>query len=287
MLSALAGAALSGCAGGRLPSAPAGQAVPELPAGLRDADFALLGEVHDNGAGHALRLGWLRELTRGRRRIIAMEQFDAPRQADLDAARTRIEARAGFGSAGTLAPAARELAEAAGFAFEGWQWPFYEPVLVLALARGLPLVAANSPRRREAPAVGAPARPQGWGASEDEAMAVAIRDGHCGLLPEAAVTAMAGLQRVRDATMAGAMVDARRRSGLPVVLLAGNGHVRTDIGVPRHLASLQPSARMMAVAIGERGRPWPGSFDAGVEVAPVEREDPCLALRRRFGARAG
>ncbi|MFP5404865.1 MAG: hypothetical protein ACLGHY_00485, partial [Gammaproteobacteria bacterium] len=70
-----------------------------------------------------------------------------------------------------------------------------------------------------------------------------------------------------------------------VVLLAGNGHVRTDIGVPRHLREIEPGATILAIAIGERGAVPPGSFDRVVAtIAPVEREDPCESLRRRFGA---
>src|SRR5690606_38544739 len=98
-----------------------------LPDGLASARFALLGEVHDNRAGHALRLAWLGELTRTRRWAVAMEQFDALDQPRLDAARARIDARLEAGALADLSAAARELAEAAGFSFRGWDWSLYEP----------------------------------------------------------------------------------------------------------------------------------------------------------------
>src|SRR5690606_17942730 len=78
-----------------------------------------------------------------------------------------------------------------------------------------------------------------------------IREGHCGLLPEGAVGAMADAQRTRDARLARAVADARARTGLPVVLLAGNGHLRRDIGVPRYLEALRPSDRIVSVALLE------------------------------------
>lgn len=278
-LAALASLTLAACST-RPPGAggPQGGSAP-VPEGLASVRFALLGEVHDNPAGHRLRLAWLREMTLRRRWAIALEQFDAPMQARLDAARSRLADRI----AADPRRAARELAEAAGFSFEGWDWSLYEPVIVLALERGLPLVAANLPVGRNSP-LGDVRPPAGWGTAEAGAMAEAIRDGHCGLLPERAVDGMVRIQIARDATMARSMADAHRATGLPVALLAGNGHVRADIGVPLHLAGLVPGERIAALGIGERGAAHPGRFDRWFEVEPIDREDPCEALRRRFGA---
>ena len=278
-LAALASLTLAACST-RPPGAggPQGGSAP-VPEGLASVRFALLGEVHDNPAGHRLRLAWLREMTLRRRWAIALEQFDAPMQARLDAARSRLADRI----AADPRRAARELAEAAGFSFEGWDWSLYEPVIVLALERGLPLVAANLPVGRNRP-LGDVRPPAGWGTAEARAMAEAIRDGHCGLLPERAVDGMVRIQIARDATMARSMADAHRATGLPVALLAGNGHVRADIGVPLHLAGLMPGERIAALGIGERGAAHPGRFDRWFEVEPIDREDPCEALRRRFGA---
>lgn len=277
-IAALASLTLAACSA-RPPGAggPAGGPV-FVPEGLATVRLALLGEVHDNPAGHRLRLDLLREMTLRRRWAIALEQFDAPAQPRLDEARSKLAGRI----AADPRRAARELAEAAGFSFEGWDWKLYEPVVALALERGLPLVAANLPVGRGRPP-GDTRPPEGWGAAEARAMADAIRDGHCGLLPERAVEGMVRIQIARDATMARSMVDAHRASGLPVVLLAGNGHVRADIGVPLHLAGLLPGERIVAFGIGERGAAHAGRFDRWIEVEPIDREDPCEALRRRFG----
>lgn len=258
---------------------------------LAAARFALLGEVHDNPALHRLRFDWLQRSSARRRFAIAMEQFDVVNEQQLTAAATAIRARRARYPELALPLLARELAEAGGFSFSGWEWPLYEPVLGLALSSNLPLVAADL-STREAAAIArgeagsgtADYRPAGWTEDDQATMAAAIRDGHCGLLPESAVPGLVRAQLARDRTMAVAMHEAARDTGLPVILLAGNGHVRTDIGVPRHLRELEPHATILAIAIGERGATPSGRFDRIVtEVDPIEREDLCESLRKRFG----
>ncbi len=257
-----------------------------LPRSARSADIVLIGEVHDNVEQHRLRLRWLDELTRDRTVALALEQLDADRQPRLERARAHdTQAAAQSPSAGDVSARARKLAEAGGFEFRGWDWELYRPVIELALRRGLPLVAANLSSADTARVArgGVPAAPEppGWRAADTAAMEASIRAGHCGLLPEKAVAMMATAQRTRDAQMAESVAEVRRRTGLPVVLLAGNGHVRRDIGVPRHLAVLRPSDRIVSIALIEADDPHRGAFDHVVETAHQVREDPCQALRER------
>lgn len=286
-----------GTAPGLAPSSSQTAAQPALPSPALDADFLLLGELHDNVAQHRLRLRWLETLADAHPFALALEQFDADRQEALDRARETDSREARSADPPDLASRAHRIAEAAGFDFNGWNWDLYRPVIELALRRGLPLVAANlSPAdtsrvtQRRAPA--APA-PRGWGEAESEAMRESIREGHCGLLPERAVDAMAVAQRTRDARIARALADAHARTGLPVVLLAGNGHLRSDIGVPRHLAELRPGDRIVSIALLERADasdraraaddgPDGGRFDVVVRTSAQPREDPCVALRERM-----
>ena len=60
------------------------------------------------------------------------------------------------------------------------------------------------------------------------------------------------------------------------MLLAGNGHVRRDIGVPRWLNTL-PASRWLAVGYVESDHADAvrGLFDAVVVTAPASRADPC------------
>ena len=73
--------------------------------------------------------------------------------------------------------------------------------------------------------------------------------------------------------------------GIQVVLLAGNGHVRRDIGVPFWLPA---AAARDAVSIGVLERNDDGSlpesaaeFDAYVITESAERADPCKELAAR------
>ena len=275
---------------------------PQLRAvldGRTGVDFLLLGEIHDHPMHHRLRARWLEALAAGQRFVIALEQLDADRQPALDAARARqgsiaaggasgsppgADARRGSRSGDEAEDPARQLAQAAGFDFRGWHWPFYAPYFELALRLDLPLVAANlsneqarSIARGQAHPLAA-ARPAGWKGADDDAMAAEIREGHCGMLPERVIAPMAEAQRARDARIARALVEARRSSGLPVVLIAGNGHVRVDLGVPRHLRELAPGARVFAVGFVEDAPSVP-AYDLGI-VTPVHaRSDPCEAMR--------
>ncbi|HLS55817.1 MAG TPA: ChaN family lipoprotein [Zeimonas sp.] len=273
----LAALALAGCAArpGSQTTAPGRDGPPHEAFA---ADVLLIGEIHDNAAQHRLRLQWL-EAVAGRRRIaIALEQLDAARQDDLDRARA-----ADAGSTDSLPVRARRVAEAAGFDFRGWDWQFYGPVIELALRRELPLFAANLSRSESVAVVRgrAPAAPEpaGWGSDERRALEDAIRDGHCGTLPESMIAPMAAAQRTRDARLARSLIDARRRSGLPVVLLAGNGHVRRDIGVPRYLDGLSPQDRVFVVGMVESRAGSSTAFDHAELTEPAVREDPCRALR--------
>jgi uncharacterized iron-regulated protein len=274
---------LAGCAASAAgPHAPAG-AIPALPPEAVAADVLLIGELHDNAVQHRLRLGWLESLADARPMVLALEQFDSERQADLDRA---LAADLGE-STDDAAARARRVAEAAGFDFRSWDWVHYGPVVELALRRRLPLVAANLSRREtsavargEAGAVAAP-EPSGWSAHDRNALEEAIRSGHCGLLPEARIAPMAAAQRARDARMADSVAEARRRTGLPVVLLAGNVHVRNDIGVPRYLADRLPHDRLFSIGLLEEGGASMSSGFHRVEyTAPQSRVDPCESLKR-------
>lgn len=285
--------ALAGCASGPA-SAPDARglspaaAVPlpdrrPLPPEALAADVLLIGELHDNPAQHRLRLHWLDALADQRRFAIALEQLDALRQPDLDRA---LAADAAAKGRDPLSVRARRIAEAAGFDFKGWDWALYGPVVELALRRDLPLVAANL-SRREAMAVSrgqapAPPEPPGWGAEERRVLEELIRVGHCDALPEKAIAPMAEAQLARDARMAQVVGDVRRRTRLPVVLLAGNGHVRRDIGVPRHLAASLPGERVVSIGLHESGSAVPAAFDRVELTAPAERKDPCEGLRGRL-----
>ncbi|BCL77297.1 hypothetical protein JHS3_30330 [Jeongeupia sp. HS-3] len=266
LLGLLSAAVLAACA-----SAPS-QPLASQFAGKR---VVLLGEVHDNAEGHATRFAALKSaVDAGWRPAIAMEQFDRERQADLDAAR-----RAHPGDADALIAAAAP-------AKSSWNWAFYKPVIALALQYDLPLIAANVSRadagkvlRGGYAAAFDPAALQA--AKLDKAPAADIvagqqhevEVGHCGKLPQAMVPGMAQAQIARDAFMAQVL---REHAARGVVLIAGNGHVRRDIGVPRWLAGV-PAAQVLSVGYLESEKNAK-AFDAVVTIPAAQRADPCAAL---------
>jgi uncharacterized iron-regulated protein len=239
--------------------------------------------VHDNAAQHALRAAALRQLVvKGARPAIAFEQFDRERQADIDRARREQPRDADY-----------LIAQAKGGS--DWPWDSYRPFVALALEYDLRIVAANLSRGEAMkvaidgwPAVfdaatrsqlKLDALPADFRRKQEEAIAI----GHCNLLPAEALPARSRAQIARDIVMAQSIRPFVDRG---VVLLAGNGHVRRDIGVPFWLP---PDVVRGAVSIGLLERNDDGSdledaadFDAYVITSPAERADPCKELRQRM-----
>lgn len=230
----------------------------------------LLGEVHDNADGHQLRYARLRTLVdAGLRPAIAMEQFDRDKQAALS------EAQASCPDADCV------IAKAGGG--KGWNWDYYRPVIELALRYKLPLLAANVSRadaRRvaagglgaalDAPTIAAFGLAQPLPAGLLAAQEREIAASHCGQLPPSIIPGMALAQVARDVWMAKTVAD--HAEG--VVLLAGNAHVRRDIGAGRWLRGFAVSSE----AYLEKGVAIAPAFDVVHLVAPQARADPCATM---------
>ncbi|HSR14573.1 MAG TPA: ChaN family lipoprotein [Gemmatimonadales bacterium] len=260
------------------------------PADLRQrldrADLVLLGELHDNPVHHQVRGTLIRSAAR--RPAVVFEQFAA-----------------------TTTPipvlAAGEPMEAwldrHGFDRTGWRWPLHRPVVEAALANGRSIWGSNMSREalrsvvREG-AAGAPPdlrRLMEQTPLDDAARAALDRDlidGHCGQLPEAMIPGMRAAQEVRDAAMTRALVAAGVDG--PAWLIAGNGHVRTDIAVPRMLPDAAPGRAVVVVGLLERGqdgsmpdRAEQQRYDIVLITPRAAREDPCASFRRQASGTPG
>ena len=250
---------------------------------LRADAIVLLGEVHDNPVHHSLRLEVLkRAFEAGWRPAIGMEQFDREHQVDIERARMERPLDANY----LIEKAATEH----GKSVNGWDWEYYRPYIALALQYDVPLLAANLSRNdaQKIIELGYSAvfddsmehllgldrqRPSLLAAQENE-----IDLGHCHALPREQLPAMARAQVARDAVMAGVL---REHAAQAVVLLAGDGHARQDIGVPTWF---DPPTRARVFTVGFLERDDlapPPAFDAVVSTDAVPRPDRCATLQRR------
>lgn len=278
LLTAAASAALAACAstGGapaRVFDTASGRALTrdELLSRLRSAQHVLLGELHDSALHHQLRGDLIQAL--GPRVQVVAEHLSFGKVLATDT---------------TAALLAR--LEAAGFAARNWRWPLHEPLFGPVAAAGLPLRGGNAelavvrqvaregeaaiPADLQALLQRAPLSPQ----AQDRLDADLVR-GHCGHLSAARAPAMRAAQRTRDASMALALMQAARAGASPAVLVAGNGHVRKDFGVPQLLRVLQPEAITVSVGFVEGERPPPDApYDIVWLTAATERSDPCAGF---------
>jgi uncharacterized iron-regulated protein len=250
---------------------------------LRGNAIVLLGEVHDNAHQHRRRLEVLkRAFAAGWRPTVAMEQFDREHQADIDQARRTRPLDADY--------LIDKAAPGHGTPGSGWNWRFYRPYVALALQYNLPLLAANLSRSdaekifshgysavfddQTVTSLGLDRTPEAVISAQKQEIDL----GHCHAMPQLQLPDMARAQLARDAVMAATM---REHDADGVVLLAGDGHVRRDIGVATWLDPPM-AARTFAVGFLERGEqpPPPSAFDALVITKRASRPDPCKELLR-------
>ena len=271
-----------------------------LDAPLSRSDFLLLGEVHDNADAHALQ-GWAI-----RRRVDAQSKFGVVFE------HIRTDQQDALVKLDEFDRTARRLATAHDlFRFLDWQnsgWPSEDKFLSLfnaVVSSRLPIYPANPPRAQvravakgEATAIPADERTRilldaAWDKPLADALYTELKGSHCGAMPESAVPAMSIAQRYRDAAFADVMLTAAKDHG-SAVLVAGNGHVRTDRAVPWYLRERAPGKNIIAIMMleVEDGKTDPAAYaprtpdgkpavDHIIFTPRAERSDPCEALRQR------
>ena len=242
----------------------------------------LLGEVHDNPKAHSERLSFIEKLMSDKfRPAIAMEQFDREIQSLLNEAMTSCKN-------------ADCVIQKAGA--KGWEWSFYKPIIDTAIRLRLPIIAANVSPKDTMKIVR-----DGLGSVLSaetlhefkldrplekemfEKQKIAIDDGHCRTLPKSAFKGMVNAQVARDVWMAKVI---RENSSHGLILLAGNGHIRKDVGV-YHWLSDEERLRTTVVAfteidMGSAEAPITTLYDKNIRVEPFDRGDPCEAFTGRI-----
>jgi len=108
-------------------------------------------------------------------------------------------------------------------------------------------------------------------------------EAHCNALPEHLLSGMVEAQRLRDAALAEAVLEALAKTGGPVAVITGTGHARSDWGVPAALRRADPGVKVFSLGQSESDQIDAALFDQLIVTAPVEREDPCAAFTKKDG----
>ena len=261
----------SALAQANLPVAPALAAQALLARGI-EAPLWLLGEQHDAPAHAALAHDLVHGLVaRARLRALLIEM-----------------AERGHTTQG-LSPQADEVMVRQALAWsDGWPWTRYGPVVMAAVRAGVPVVGANLPRAKMRERMQDTTLDTRLPPAAMTQQRQAMRDGHCGLLPENQIEPMARIQVARDLSMAEVAAEwlLQAAPNEVVLLLAGRQHVRRDVGLPAHLGA-QPLHAMVMDSGPEIGVTAPAvevwAADTVWQGPPHVGEDHCAELRRRWG----
>lgn len=278
------------------------------------ARFVLLGEVHDNPDHHLWQAWAIRTVSklRGSRivegapqlDIIAMEMVRSDQSEALDK----------FYGRNVEVPrprTARDFGRMLKWSKSGWpDFKIYEPIIEQAIYEQLVIVpasvsseftrklskegaAALDDGEAERLALGEPLEPE-----RAEALSREIKESHCGLIPDSAIASMSFIQRFRDATMADSLLSVATSKG--GILIAGNGHIRRDRGVPWYIEKRGvPASAIVALQLSEvlEGRNEPEDYvdrdskgtpsaDFVVFTPRTKREDPCKRMREHMKKRS-
>ncbi|MBQ0751826.1 MAG: ChaN family lipoprotein [Roseovarius sp.] len=235
-------------------------------------DVMILGEVHDNPAHHAEQAA---RVAQAQPKAVVFEMLTAEQ-----AARATPDVRGD-----------KDALEAAlGWAESGWpDFSMYYPIF--AAAPDAAIYGAQVPRETARAALSdGPAASFGEEASrygldrdlppeEQTARETLQKEAHCNALPPEMLPGMVAIQRLRDAVLARATIEALEATGGPVAVITGNGHARRDWGVPAYLTMVAPDLDIWVLGQTEDARPLDGGFDVVTSAPAVARPDPCAAFK--------
>ena len=278
-------------------------------AGVATDHVVLFGETHDNATHHKLRASWLEQT----HRMIGNDAPPVPQPA-LVFEHIRADQQPALDQFRAFNANSRRLGHSSDlFRFLEWEksaWPdqkMFEPLFAAAIQFKLPILPGDPSRDQvRAVAKGEPTALSGEERNRlkldqpldpklQDALLTELEASHCGLVPKSAFGNMAMAQRYRDAHLADALMkaaDAHRSA----VLFAGNGHVRSDRGVPYYLRQMAPNRKVVTVMLleVEDGKTDPQTYvarnpdgkpavDYILFTPRAERKDPCVEMREMFG----
>ncbi len=265
----------------------------------------LLGEYHDNADHHRLQAWLVQEFAKARTAAgkpkppIVFEMIRQEQAQQLNNFLSRPNVRP------------EDLGAVIEWEKAGWpDWTIYLPIANAAFEAGLKIVPGDASRDslRDASRQNLKPLPQDMRkrlALEeplDEPLQKALLDelfrGHCEMVAPALLSPMVDVQRFRDAVFARNMIDAANeaKSG-SAILIAGNGHVRDDRGVPIYLAKQNPTPlKVVSLIMAETpdGRDDPQEImnkrpdgqpaaDFFWFTPSFDRGDPCQDFKKQMG----
>lgn len=242
-----------------------------------DAQVIALGEQHDQIAHHQWEAQTVKLLA-AQQRLSALVIEMAPAGGST----------AGLPKTATDEEAQQALLWQSGGAGGGWPWKDYGPMVMNAVRAGVPVLGGNLPRAQMKQNMGEARYDSHLPAAGWQLQLDAIKEGHCGLLPESQFEPMARIQLARDESMAkvtAAAVQQQSQPGQAVMLVAGRGHVRSDIGVPTWL----PENLKQKVAIAQSDKAQSAinmKADKLLTLPGSPSEDQCAKLRKQWSNRA-
>ena len=191
---------------------------------LNHYDYILLGEIHTHPDHHVLQAKAINAMvSAGRKPTIVMEMLSQSSWQDQPQKWHKQS----------------ELQELASMLNDGWPWDLYAPILSSVVRHQLKLYAGNISSKKlhawSSKQIGEDIKQTYKKYSYDEVNFANLKnniiDSHCGYANAEYIDFMSRAQMQRDHVIAQSLLEKE----LPVVLIAGSGHVRNDYAVPMQL----------------------------------------------------
>ncbi len=262
---------------------------------LAAADFVLLGEIHDNLDHHLLQAMIVDRLARlsSSRLALIFEMIPTSYTNKLKAYRMASPDNT------------EDLGAALDWNKRGWpDWKYYQPIAKVAFTHNLPIIAGDLPRKlqrsiaRKGKSILSAIKQQqlflniNYTKDQKASLDEVLFESHCKLMPKKAMAPMRLIQQARDGSMAAAMLAHRGKS----ILIAGAGHTRRDLAVPRILKAVNNKATIKSLSFMEvvKDKNQPGDyypkstsgnpvFDYVFFTPRGNNKDHCAELAKKFG----
>ncbi len=248
---------------------------------LLEYDYILLGETHNNYDHHILQSSVIDSLVAADvQPTIVMEMLAQKNWQGQPTVWTNLEA----------------LKKQAILRNDGWPWELYIPVLKSVVENRLELIAGNI----DSKSLHKWSNKMGSNVDEDIVREYSISsqgyrqlkrdivESHCGYANTGFVQFMARAQLQRDYVITNTLINSK----LPVVLIAGAGHVRNNYAIPMQLLHKYHQLAYISIAFVPVQPGWndpndyldesPAEFDILYFTPSHTNEDPCLVFRKQL-----